>query len=123
MYKDRFNFRLPLLSLNSFLKMHDQLLTSSDPIIQCSVLLLRMKKIKTKESFIDFLMNVLNVTDRKSISMSSTFSQLGIDSLAGIELQQMVHREYGVSLTPIEIREMSIIELETKIMNEAKIVE
>lgn len=112
--KEKLKVKIPLQSLSSFLEQHDCLLTNPEPIVACSITLSNFGGSDGNKDFIGMLMELLNIEDRKSISMSSTFSQLGIDSLGGVELQQMMEREFDVSLTLNELRTMTIAELEAK---------
>ncbi|KAG5671364.1 hypothetical protein PVAND_001565 [Polypedilum vanderplanki] len=114
--KMKLNFEFPMQSLASFLEQHDILLNHPEPIVACTVIFNKNdKSTDEKKNFIEMLMEVLNIEDRKSISMSSTFSQLGIDSLAGIEIQQMIERNYGVLIESNELRNLTIFELDEKI--------
>lgn len=109
------NFEFPMQSLASFLEQHDVLLNHSEPIVACTVTVNKNTKSDDKKSFIEMLMEVLNIEDQKTISMSSTFSQLGIDSLAGVELQQMIERNYGIFIATNELRFLTISEIGDKI--------
>ncbi|KAG5670620.1 hypothetical protein PVAND_000869 [Polypedilum vanderplanki] len=80
-------------SLASFLEQHDVLLSHPVLIVASTVTIDKTSISNRRKDFVEILMEVLNIEDRKSISMSSTFSQLGINSLAGIELQQMIGKE------------------------------
>ncbi|KAG5680239.1 hypothetical protein PVAND_009762 [Polypedilum vanderplanki] len=113
--KMKLNFEFPMQPLRSFLEQHDVLLHHPEPIVACTVTVKKNSKSDVKRSFIEMLMEVLNIDDRKSISMSSTFSQLGIDSLAGIEMQQMIKKEYNIEVALTELRSLTISELEAKI--------
>jgi acyl carrier protein len=118
--KIKLNFDIPLQSIASLLEHHDCLLLHPEPIMSCTVTLNKMGVASGKEGFIDMLMRILNIDDRKSISMNSTFSQLGIDSLAGVEMHQMIEREYNLTLTTSEIRSLTISQLEAKVMEHQK---
>jgi acyl carrier protein len=118
--KIKLNFDIPLQSIASLLELHDCLLLHPEPIMSCTVTLNKMGVASGKEGFIDMLMRILNIDDRKSISMNSTFSQLGIDSLAGVEMHQMIEREYNLTLTTSELRSLTISQLEAKVMEHQK---
>jgi fatty acid synthase len=122
-HKMKVNFDIPMQSIASLLEHHDTLLMHPEPILSCTTMLNKKGMTTEKEGFIDMLMRVLNIEDRKSISMNSTFSQLGIDSLAGVELLQLVEREYGVTLTASEFRSLTITELEAKVMENSKMAD
>jgi fatty acid synthase len=120
-HKAKLNFDVPMQSLASFLEHHDCLLLHPAPIVACTVTVDKSTKAVGKECFIDLLMRALNIEDRKTIAMSSTFSQLGIDSLASIEMQQMIQREYGQVLSMKDLITMTITELEAKIMQRPEV--
>ncbi|KAG5675346.1 hypothetical protein PVAND_005256 [Polypedilum vanderplanki] len=102
-------------SLLSVLESLDILLLHPDPIVASTVFLDKNIQSDEKLGLIDMLMKLLNIEDRKTISMNSTFSQLGIDSLAGVEMQQLIEREYGVTLSAKELRTLSLAELEMRV--------
>ncbi|KAG5669844.1 hypothetical protein PVAND_000135 [Polypedilum vanderplanki] len=101
-------------SITSILESLDTLLLHPDAIVGCVVLADKFDESNKQMGLIDMLMKLLNIEDRKSISMNSNFSQLGIDSLVGIEMQQLIEREYGLTLTAKEIRTLSLAELEMR---------
>ncbi|KAG5683715.1 hypothetical protein PVAND_012980 [Polypedilum vanderplanki] len=122
-HKIKVDFEIPVQSIASLLEHHDALLLNPEPIMSCMATFKKKGVTLEKEGFIDMLMRVLNIEDRKTISMNSTFSQLGIDSLGGVEMMQMIEREYGVTLTSNELRSLTISELEARVMINSKTIE
>ncbi|KAG5674223.1 hypothetical protein PVAND_004203 [Polypedilum vanderplanki] len=116
----KLSYQFPLQSLASFLEQHDFLLNHPEPIVACTVTIDKSLITDKKKNFIEMLMEALNIEDRKSISMSSTFSQLGIDSLAGIEMQQLIEKEYGVLVSLNELRSLTLAKLEERINSNRK---
>lgn len=112
-------------SIGSLLEQHDRLLLHPEPIVACTATATKKGVDGEKRNLIDMLMRLLNIKDRKGISLNSTFSQLGIDSLAGVELHQTIEREYGIAVSSSEIRSLTISQLEAKVgaqQNEKKSV-
>jgi fatty acid synthase len=68
-----------------------------------------------KGNVIDIILNIMGIRDKKSISMDSTLTQLGIDSLMGVEIQQILEREFDVSFTSQELRSLTLSQLEKRI--------
>ncbi|KAG5666321.1 hypothetical protein PVAND_014356 [Polypedilum vanderplanki] len=90
------------------------------PIVACAVYNTNKKLYEGKKGFIEIIMNLFNIEDRSSFSLNLTFSQLGVDSLAGIEIQNRIEREFGVNFTIQELRSMTLGEIETRIEKERK---
>jgi fatty acid synthase len=118
--KMKLNIEIPMQSLASFLEQHDCLLAHPEPIVACTAPFNISGKRTEKSDFIGLVMQVLNIEDRKTLSMNSTFSQIGVDSLVSVEMQQMIEREYGLTLTSSELRALTVSELDTKVMQHQK---
>jgi fatty acid synthase len=59
----------------------------------------------------------MGIQDKKSVSMDSTLTQLGIDSLTGVEIQQIIEHEFDISLTSQEIRSLTLNQLEKRVLS------
>ncbi|KAG5678935.1 hypothetical protein PVAND_008554 [Polypedilum vanderplanki] len=111
----KYNFKFSVQSLASFLECHDLLLLHPEPIVTCATFNQHKSLKEGKQRFTEVLMDFFNIEDRSSFSLNSTFSQLGVDSLGGIEIQNMIEREFGVSFTVQELRSMTLGEIDEKI--------
>jgi len=101
--------------ISSCLEVLDVLLTSKDSIVSSTVVADRYLEDFRKGNVIDIILNIMVIRDKKSISMDSTLTQLGIDSLTGVEIQQIIEREFDVSLTSQELRSLTLSQLEKRI--------
>jgi len=101
--------------ISSCLEVLDILLTSKDSIVSSTVVADRYLEDFRKGNVIDIILNIMGIRDKKSISMDSTLTQLGIDSLMGVEIQQILEREFDVSLTSQELRSLTLSQLEKRI--------
>ena len=52
------------------------------------------------------------VKDVKSVNVSMTLAELGLDSLMGVEIKQLLERDYEVNLSAKEIRSLSVTQLQ-----------
>ena len=43
----------------------------------------------------------------RTVNLHSTFSEFGLDSIAAVELKQVIEKEYQILLTPVELKSMS----------------
>ncbi|XP_070505891.1 fatty acid synthase-like [Chironomus tepperi] len=102
-------------SIYSCLEVLDNLLTLPDPIVSSMIVADKKLGDLSKDNIIDMIFKIMGIRDKKSISMESTLTQLGIDSLTGVEIQQIIEREFNISLTSQEIRSLTLSQLEKRI--------
>lgn len=107
----------------SCLESMDVLLTADASIVSSMILAEKQVKDFRKGNVIDIILNIMGVRDKKSISMDSTLTQLGIDSLMGVEIQQILEREFDVSFTSQELRSLTLNQLEKRISSKGSISE
>lgn len=103
-------------AISSCLEVLDDLLTSNYPIVSSMVVADKQSGDNRKGNFIDMIIKIMGIRDRKSISMDSTLTQLGIDSLMGVEIQQLLERDFDMILTSQELRSMTLAQLEKRSM-------
>lgn len=103
-------------SIASCLEVLDRLLISSDAIVSSMVVADKHISDAGKRNIIDTILKIMGVRDKKSISMDSTLTQLGIDSLMGVEIQQVLERDYDITFTSQELRSLTLSQLEKRAM-------
>jgi fatty acid synthase len=69
-----------------------------------------------KANLVDAVANILGVKDAGSLNPDLTLAELGMDSLMGVEVKQTLERDYELTLSPTEIRTLTINKL--KAINE-----
>lgn len=97
--------------ISSCLQELDTLLTSNKPIVASMIVAEKKYKSSKGGNILDAIMNIMSIRDAKSISMETTLSMLGMDSLMTVEILQTLEREYEVVITAQELRTMTIAEL------------
>jgi fatty acid synthase len=101
-------------AISSCLEVLDVLLTSDDTIVSSMVVADKTIGDVKKGNIIDMILKIMGIRDRKSISMDSTLTQLGIDSLMGVEIQQILERDFDIALTSQELRSLTLGQLEKR---------
>lgn len=104
-------------SISSCLEVLDRLLISNDAIVSSMVVADKHVGDTRKGNIIDMILKIMGIRDRKSISMDSTLTQLGIDSLMGVEIQQVLERDYDFAFTSQELRSLTLGQLEKRAMS------
>jgi len=104
-------------SIYSCLEALDILLTSNDPIVSSMIVADKKSSDVKKGNIIDIIFKIMGIRDRKSVSMDSTLTQLGIDSLTGVEIQQIIEREFDLSLSSQELRSLTLNQLEKRVLS------
>lgn len=104
--------------ISSCLQELDPLLTTPEPIVASMVVAEKRVRTSGKENIIESVMNIMSIRDIKSISMDTTLSELGMDSLMAVEIKQTLEREYELFLTPQDLRSLTFMKLQE--LTEAK---
>jgi fatty acid synthase, animal type len=97
--------------ISSCLEELDILLTCSHPLVSSMVVAEKRYNLGGKGNILEAIMNIMSIRDIKSISMESTLSELGMDSLMMVEIQQTLEREYDLVVAAQELRSMTLSQL------------
>ncbi|XP_055614202.1 fatty acid synthase-like, partial [Uranotaenia lowii] len=95
----------------------DQLLTCEEPIVSSMVVAEKSSGADKARNIVEAVMNIMNIRDLKSISLDSTFADIGMDSLMAVEIKQVMERDFNMILSPQELRTLTFLKLQ-KIMQE-----
>lgn len=101
--------------IRSMLDVMDDLITTKDAIVSCFVNGIKMNRFDKQETVIDAILKVLQIEDKNSISMDMTLLQLGVDSLSGIEIYNILERDYSFTLTEQEGRTLTLSQIESRV--------
>lgn len=103
--------------INSCLDVLDLLLTLDDPIVASMIVAEKHKDESKKRNVIDVIMSIMAIRDRKQISMESSLSKLGMDSLMGVEILQVLERDFDLVLSTQELRSLTLNQLEKLVIS------
>ncbi|ESO84944.1 hypothetical protein LOTGIDRAFT_235996 [Lottia gigantea] len=101
--------------ITSCLAILDEFLNQSHPVMSSFVLAERTSGSKDGDSsrpdLVQSVANILGVKDVSSINADTSLADLGLDSLMGVEVKQTLERDFELSLSMREIRQLSISKL------------
>lgn len=105
--------------ISSCLEVLDTLLSCNEPVVASMVVAEKRFDDVKKGNIIDAVLNIMSIRDKKSISMDATLSRLGMDSLMGVEIQQILERDYDVVISSQEMRSLTLSQLEKRVNSKA----
>lgn len=98
--------------ISSCLQELDRLLSSEDPIVSSMVVAEKRSGRSGNENIIDAVMNIMGIRDLKSVSLGTTLSEMGMDSLMAVEIKQTLERDFELILTPQDLRLLTFQKLQ-----------
>ncbi|XP_076764194.1 fatty acid synthase-like [Xylocopa sonorina] len=98
-------------SISSCLEELDKFLVQSRPIIASMVVAEKRRGTNSANNILEAVMNIMNIKDLKAVTQSSSLAELGMDSMLAVEIIQTLERDFEVSITPKDIRSMTIAKL------------
>ncbi|CAL7936070.1 unnamed protein product [Xylocopa violacea] len=104
-------------SISSCMEELDKFLVQSRPIVASMIVAEKRRSANSASNVLEAVMNIMNIKDLKTVSQNSSLAELGMDSMMSVEIIQTLERDFEMSLTPQDIRSMSIarlVELSTK---------
>ncbi|KAL9897232.1 fatty acid synthase-like [Glossina fuscipes fuscipes] len=93
--------------ISSCLQELDTLLSAPDAIVASMVVAEKRLGSSDSASIIETVMNIMGIRDMKSISLGATLSEMGMDSLMAVEIQQTLERNFDLALAPHELRALT----------------
>jgi fatty acid synthase, animal type len=96
--------------ISSCLEELDSLLDENEPLVS-SMVVAEKRKSSGSKNIMDDIMMIMGIKDHKSISNETKLSELGMDSLMTVEIQQTLEREYDLSITAQNLRSLTIAKL------------
>ncbi|XP_067015650.2 fatty acid synthase [Anabrus simplex] len=98
--------------ISSCLEVMDVFLKQPHPVVASMVVAEKRAAGGKFGSIVECVANILGLRDLKSVSGIATLTELGMDSMMAVEIKQAIEREYEVFLTPQEIRNLTIKQLQ-----------
>lgn len=105
--------------INSCLEVLDNLLELNDPVVASMVVAEKHQDESKKGNIIEVIMSIMAIRDRKQISMEASLSKLGMDSLMGVEILQVLERDFDLVLSSQELRSLTLNQLEKLVASNA----
>lgn len=93
----------------------DTLLIVDEPVVASMMIAEKRSNDAEKGNVIDVVLGIMSIRDKKSVSKDTLLAQLGMDSLTGVEIQQVLERDYDVVFTAQEMRTLTLRQLEDRV--------
>ncbi|XP_023310919.1 fatty acid synthase-like [Anoplophora glabripennis] len=100
-----------LQSISSCLQAMDIFLRQEEATIVSSFVVAEKHGENTTHNVVDAVLNILGVKDVKSVSLHSTLSEFGVESMTATEIRQMLEKEFEVYLSAKEITTITLLRL------------
>ncbi|KAL9890872.1 fatty acid synthase-like [Glossina fuscipes fuscipes] len=97
--------------ISSCLQELDTLLSAPDAIVASMVVAEKRFGSSGGENVVETVMNIMGIRNIKSVSLGATLSEMGMDSLMAVEIQQTLERNFDLSLTPEMLRSLTFQKL------------
>jgi fatty acid synthase, animal type len=97
--------------ISSCLEELDVLLTSKAPLVSSMVVAEKYCNSGGKKNILEDIMKIMSIRDIKLVSMETNLSELGMDSLMTVEIQQTLERNYDIFIASQELRSMTLSQL------------
>lgn len=98
--------------ISSCLHELDKLLTASDSVVGSMIVAEKIAGKTSQKNIIETVMNIMGIRDMKSLSLNTTLSEMGMDSLMAVEIKQTLERDFELSLTPQDLRSLTFHKLQ-----------
>ena len=97
--------------ISSCLDEMDTLMTVTEPLVSSMVVAEKRYNSGKKGNILEAIMNIMSIRDVKSLSLETTLSELGMDSMMTVEIQQTLEREHNLVIPAQELRSMTLSKL------------
>ncbi|KAG5878855.1 Fatty acid synthase, partial [Gonioctena quinquepunctata] len=103
--------------VSSCMEVMDLFLRQKSTTIVSSMVVAEKKIISNKASLTSTVLGIIGIMDDKLVSTQATLAELGMDSMNGVEIRQVLEREFDITLSSRELRTLTygrLLELECK---------
>ncbi|XP_043070750.1 fatty acid synthase [Drosophila grimshawi] len=97
--------------ISSCLQELDTLLSAKSAVVASMVVAEKRSGRSGNESIIDTVMHIMGIRDLKSVSLGTTLSEMGMDSLMSVEIKQTLERDFELVMTPQDLRSLTVQKL------------
>ncbi|XP_055377679.1 fatty acid synthase isoform X2 [Condylostylus longicornis] len=98
--------------ISSCLQELDTLLSTPDALVASMVVAEKRIGRSGTESIMETVLSIMGIRDLKSVSMSSSLAEMGMDSLMAVEIKQTLERDFELILTPQDLRGLTFQKLQ-----------
>jgi fatty acid synthase len=93
--------------ISNCLEVLDRFLKQDNPIVASMLVAEKRSRIHGATSAVEAVANVLGIKDIKTVSQHATLAELGMDSIVGTEVMQLLEKEFEIYVTTKDVRSLS----------------
>lgn len=93
--------------ISSCLSVLDRFMKQENPVVSSMVVAEKRDKNLGSGSVVDVVATVIGIKDLKTISHHSTLAELGMDSMMGTEVMQILEKDFEIFISAKEIRNLT----------------
>ncbi|KAG5679912.1 hypothetical protein PVAND_009448 [Polypedilum vanderplanki] len=97
--------------ISSCLEELDPLILDLQSVVSSMVVAEKKSSGISKGNIVETVMNIMGIRDIKSISLETTLSEMGMDSLMAVELKQIFDREFDINFSMQELRTLNFLKI------------
>ncbi|KAL1472374.1 hypothetical protein MTO96_039376 [Rhipicephalus appendiculatus] len=99
--------------ISSCMEVMDYCLSQKQPVISCFVKSSPSSKQDSKDrrDLVKSVVHILGIRDLSKMSPTVTLGELGIDSLMSVELKQLLERDFDVTVSTQDVRQLTVGQL------------
>nr|AMK38868.1 fatty acid synthase 1 [Colaphellus bowringi] len=97
--------------ISSCMEVMDIALRQKSATIVSSMVVAEKRSSANSASLSGTVLDIIGIKDIKSVSIQSTLAELGMDSMTGVEIRQVLEREFDVFLSAKELRTLTVARL------------
>jgi fatty acid synthase len=97
--------------ISSCLEELDPLMSVEDPVVASMVVAEKRLSGLKGLGIVETVMHIMSIKDIRSVSMDTTLSEMGMDSLMAVEIRQALERDFELFLSPQELRSLTFMKL------------
>ncbi|KAH0813343.1 hypothetical protein GEV33_009449 [Tenebrio molitor] len=105
--------------ISSCLEVLDRFLKQDNPIVASMLVAEKSNRSHGATSAVEAVANVLGIKDIKTVSQHATLAELGMDSMMGTEVIQLLEKEFEIYITTKDVRSLNFAKL-TEIESEKR---
>lgn len=101
--------------ISSCFEVLDKFLKQTNPVVSSMLVAFKNNRSFGLLSVVDTVAKILGIKDIKTVSPHATLAELGMDSMMGTEMIQVLEKEFDIYITSKEIRSLTFSKYFNKI--------
>lgn len=102
--------------ISNCLEVLDKFLNQDSAIVSSMLVAVKNNRNLENLSAVETAAKILGIKNIKSVSQHSTLAELGLDSMMGTELIQVLEKDFDIFITPTEMKSLTLAKYKIKLL-------